>query len=145
MHPGASVGPTLGPQPRTKAVTAMKIVDLSMTVEECGTNPFSPEDVYFKLTPIVRWEDKGFVSNLVEMTVHAGTHIDSPHHFVREKPGVEQIPLEPLIGEAIVLDLTFKGTAKARIVPEDLDRAERTLSAKWKTESAPARVVALLD
>ncbi|PYM71422.1 MAG: hypothetical protein DME10_16225 [Candidatus Rokuibacteriota bacterium] len=111
----------------------MKIVDLSMTVEECDTNPFSPEDVYFKLTPIVRWEDKGFVSNLVEMTVHAGTHIDSPHHFVREKPGVEQIPLEPLIGEAIVLDLTFKGTAKARIVPEDLDRAERTLSAQGIT------------
>ena len=27
----------------------MKIVDLSMTVEECDTNPFSPEDVYFKL------------------------------------------------------------------------------------------------
>jgi len=133
MPLGAGTRPDPEASTRTKAVTAMKIVDLSMTVEECDTNPFSPEDVYFKLTPIVRWEDKGFVSNLVEMTVHAGTHIDSPHHFVREKPGVEQIPLEPLIGEAIVLDLTFKGTAKARIVPEDLDRAERTLSAQGIT------------
>ena len=104
-----------------------------MTVDECDSTPFAPEEAYFKVRPNVRWEDKGFVSNLVEMTVHAGTHIDSPHHFVREKPGVEQIPLEPLIGEAIVLDLTFKGTAKARIVPEDLDRAERALSAQGIT------------
>src|SRR2546422_9006900 len=133
MPLGAGARPDPEASTRTRGVTAMKIVDLSMTVEECDTNPFSPEDVYFKLTPIVRWEDKGFVSNLVEMTVHAGTHIDSPHHFVREKPGVEQIPLEPLIAEALVLDLTFKGTAKARIVPEDLDRAERALSAQGIT------------
>src|SRR5437879_12412290 len=117
MPLGAGARPDPEASTRTKAVTAMKIVDLSMTVEECDTNPFSPEDVYFKLTPIVRWEDKGFVSNLGEMTVHAGTHIDSPHHFVREQPGVEQTAREPLIGEAPVLARTFKGTAKARIVP----------------------------
>jgi len=122
----------------------MKIVDLSMTVEECDTNPFSPEDVYFKLTPIVRWEDKGFVSNLVEMTVHAGTHIDSPHHFVREKPGVEQIPLEPLIAEALVLDLTFKGTAKARIGPEDLV-ARSARSRRRASRSAGAMLLLRTD
>ena len=57
----------------------MRIVDLSMTVEECASSPFAPDETYFKVKPIIRWEDKGFVSNLVEMTVHAGTHIDSPH------------------------------------------------------------------
>jgi len=61
----------------------MRIVDLSMTVEECDSAPFAKDEYYFKLRPIVTWEDKGFVSNLVEMTVHAGTHIDSPHHFFR--------------------------------------------------------------
>jgi len=101
----------------------MRIVDLSMTVEECDSAPFAKDEYYFKLRPIVTWEDKGFVSNLVEMTVHAGTHIDSPHHFFRHMPGVEQIPLDAMIGEAIVMDLTFKGTANARIVPEDLERA----------------------
>ncbi|MBI4587488.1 MAG: cyclase family protein [Candidatus Rokubacteria bacterium] len=108
----------------------MRIVDLSMTVEECDSAPFAKEEVYFKLKPIVKWEEKGFVSNMVEMTVHAGTHIDSPHHFFREKPSVEQLPLDALIGEAVVLDLTFKGTPKARITPEDLDRAERALEEK---------------
>lgn len=106
----------------------MRIVDLSMTVEECESAPFAPEENYFKLKPIIKWEDKGFVSNMVQMTVHAGTHIDSPHHFFRDKPSIEQLPLEPMIGKAVVLDLTFKGTAKARIVPEDLERAERQLN-----------------
>lgn len=106
----------------------MRIVDLSMTVEECESAPFAKDEYYFKLKPIVRWEDKGFVSNMVEMTVHAGTHIDSPHHFFRDKPTVAQLPLEAMIGEAVVLDLTFKGYANARITPEDLERAERALT-----------------
>ena len=33
-----------------------------------------------------------------------------------------------MIGEAIVLDLTFKGKANERITPEDLERAERALN-----------------
>src|SRR5687768_15446067 len=106
----------------------MRIVDLSMTVEEWDSTPFAKEESYFKLRPIVRWEDKGFVSNMVEMTVHAGTHIDSPHHFFRDRPGVAELPLDAMVGEATVLDLTFKGTPNARITPEDLARAERALN-----------------
>ena len=106
----------------------MRLIDLSMTVDECESAPFAKDEYYFKLKPIVRWEEKGFVSNMVEMTVHAGTHIDSPHHFFRDKPSIEALPLEAMIGEAIVLDLTFKGTPNARITPEDLDRAERALN-----------------
>jgi arylformamidase len=108
----------------------MRIVDLSMTVDECPSTPFAPEEAYFKVRPIVRWEDKGFVSNMVELTVHAGTHIDSPHHFVRSAGGVETLPLDALIGEAIVLDLTAHGKANARIGPDDLDAAERRLAAE---------------
>lgn len=111
----------------------MRIVDLSMTVEECDSAPFAKEESYFKLKPIVRWEERGFVSNVVEMTVHAGTHIDSPHHFVRDRPNIEQLPLEAMIGEALVLDLSFKGTPRAAITPEDLDRAERALAAQGLT------------
>ena len=106
----------------------MRIVDLSMTDEECDSAPFAKDEYYFKIKPIVHWEDKGFVSNMVEMTVHAGTHIDTPPHFVRHMPGIEKLPLENMIGEAIVMDLTFRGTANARITPADLDQAERALN-----------------
>ena len=108
----------------------MRVVDLSMTVEECESAPFAKDEYYFKLTPIVRWEEKAFVSNMVEMTVHAGTHIDSPFHFFRDKPSIEQLPIEAMIGEATVLDLTFRGSPRARIGPEDLDRAARALEAQ---------------
>jgi hypothetical protein len=56
-------------------------------------------------------QGRGFVSNLVEMTVHAGTHIDSPHHFFRHMPGVEQIPLEAMIGDGDEEKALFKVTA----------------------------------
>jgi arylformamidase len=108
----------------------MRMVDLSMTVEECDSAPFAKDEYYFKVRPIVKWEEKGFVSNMVEMTVHAGTHIDTPHHFFRHMPGIEKLPLESMIGEAIVIDLTFKGTANARITPADLDQAESALNAE---------------
>jgi kynurenine formamidase len=107
----------------------MRVVDLSMIVSEWAKNAFAPEETYFKLRPIVSWEDKGFVSNMVEMTVHAGTHIDSPHHFFRDKPSIEQIPVDTFIGDAIVLDLTAKGHANARIGPDDLDAAALMLAA----------------
>ena len=106
----------------------MRIVDLSMTVDECESAPFAPEENYFKLRPIIKWEDKGFVSNVVQMTVHAGTHIDSPHHFFRDKPSVEKLPLEPMLAKAVVLDLTAKGTAGAKITPNDLSQAEEKLN-----------------
>src|ERR1043166_3320386 len=108
----------------------MRIVDLSMTVNECDSAPFAPEENYFKLRPIINWEDKGFVSNMVQMTVHVGTHIDSPHHFFRDKPSIERLPLEPMIGHAVILDLTFKGMARAAITPDDLNQAEQKLKAQ---------------
>lgn len=107
----------------------MRIVDLTMTISDWDQNAFAPEETYFKLRPIVTWEDKGFVSNMVEMTVHAGTHIDSPHHFFRDKPSIDQIAVDTFLGEAVVLDLTSKGYPDARIGPEDLDAAAQQLSA----------------
>ena len=103
----------------------MRIVDLSMTVQECDSAPFAPEENYFKLRPIIKWEDKGFVSNVVQMTVHVGTHIDSPHHFFRDKPSIEQLPLEPMFGKAVILDLTAKGLRARVITPEDLKPSRR--------------------
>ena len=102
----------------------MRLVDLSMTVDECESAPFAKDEYYFKLKPIVRWEEKGFVSNMVEMTVHAGTHIDSPHHFFRDKPSIENLTNLDRI------------PSRVKII---------ALPAKWKSESAPARVITLLD
>ena len=112
----------------------MRIVDLSMTVQECDSAPFAPDENYFKLRPIIKWEDKGFVSNVVQMTVHVGTHIDSPHHFFRDKPSIEQLPLEPMVGQAIILDLTAKGIARASYYARGLEAKPRRSSSKQGIE-----------
>ena len=36
----------------------MRLVDLSMTVEECDSTPFAKEEAYFKSRPIVRWDTR---------------------------------------------------------------------------------------
>jgi arylformamidase len=43
------------------------------------------------------------------MGSHTGTHVDAPRHFFDDKPGVESLPLELLIGRARVIDLPHRG------------------------------------
>lgn len=39
---------------------------------------------------------------------HGGTHLDAPRHFADGKWSTEQIPLESLIGDAVVIDVSEK-------------------------------------
>ena len=41
--------------------------------------------------------DPRTVSRL-QCSVHAGTHVDGPAHYLRGAPGVEAVPLDALIG-----------------------------------------------
>ncbi len=62
-------------------------------------------------------------------SVHTGTHVDAPAHFLQDGPTVEAMPLDVLIGSATVVDV---GEAEDVGVPE-LERA-----------AIPARVQRLL-
>jgi arylformamidase len=41
-------------------------------------------------------------SSAVAMSLHAGTHIDAPFHFIADGPTIDQLPLERFIGPALV-------------------------------------------
>lgn len=58
----------------------------------------------------------GGICNLsrLEFGVHTGTHVDAPVHFIEGAVGIEAIPLDALIGPALVVD--------ARGTTGDLDR-----------------------
>jgi arylformamidase len=61
---------------------------------------------------------------------HTGTHVDAPAHFVEGAATIEDVPLETLVGPALVLDLT--SVTSSEIGPEDLiaaglDDSERVL------------------
>ena len=78
-------------------------------------------------------------NSVVEMGVHAGTHVDAPDHFLDNGLCVEQLPLSTLVGPAWVVELsrvdliTGAVLKKAKIPP----RARRVLfktrnSEEWR-------------
>jgi kynurenine formamidase len=88
---------------------AAQIVDL--------THPFDADTIYwptetgFALTSEhFGVTDKGYfyASNALCAPEHGGTHIDAPLHFWQSGASVDAVPLEQLIGPAIVVDVTAK-------------------------------------
>lgn len=43
-------------------------------------------------------------SSQLQMSVHFGTHVDAPYHFVPEGASIEKVPLDVLCGEAWVVE-----------------------------------------
>lgn len=67
------------------------------------------------------------VSRLL-MGAHTGTHVDAPSHFVDGAGGVDEIPLEVLIGPVKVVDLSGVGAVTADVLAgTELNGAERLL------------------
>jgi arylformamidase len=103
--------------------------------------PVYPGNPAFEFTPVHRLAD-GHSSNhsKIVMGTHCGTHVDAPLHFFDGKPGVDQMPVDLLIGRARVLDLPHRGgiTEKhlaAAGLREDLRVLLRTPnSALWNTQ-----------
>jgi kynurenine formamidase len=58
---------------------------------------------------------------------HGGTHIDAPVHFAQGHQSVDQIPLDRLIGPAIVIDVRAASSRSAdyQVTVDDFVRAER--------------------
>jgi kynurenine formamidase len=92
---------------KTPALPAGRVVDLS--------HPFDQNSVYwptaepFKLeTDFEGVTDKGYFYSAYRYSAaeHGGTHIDAPVHFAKGHNSVDQIPLEQLMGDGIVIDVT---------------------------------------
>lgn len=47
-----------------------------------------------------------YAANNFATSEHGGTHIDAPVHFAKGHRSVDQIPLDQLVGDAIVVDVT---------------------------------------
>jgi kynurenine formamidase len=58
---------------------------------------------------------------------HGGTHLDAPIHFFEGRRTVDQVPLEQLIGEAVVVDVSAQAAADAdyRLTRADLEAWEK--------------------
>jgi arylformamidase len=87
---------------------ATRIVDLShvldpgkagrkFTLEMIGAETVNPN--------VVRLENQWYIMHNVNMVSHIGTHIEAPYHILKDRADLAGLPLEMLIGDAVVLDL----------------------------------------
>ena len=96
----------------------MKLHDISLTLSE--TLPTWPGDPKVRLKKISRIQD-GEMTNVTQLTstVHAGTHVDAPDHFLDNGETVEDIPLDLLVGPVLVVEIPTENT----ITKNDLEIA----------------------
>jgi arylformamidase len=72
-----------------------------------GRVPLYPGDTPLQLGPVQSLSagDPRTVSRL-QCSVHAGTHVDGPAHYLEGAPGVEAVALDALVGPCWVADAT---------------------------------------
>jgi arylformamidase len=88
----------------------MAIFDISLTISP-GL-PVWPGDPAIQLQQ-VSFMDKGDVCNVsyLAMGVHAGTHVDAPHHFLNDKRTVENLDLDVMTGQAFLIEFGIEVNA----------------------------------
>jgi kynurenine formamidase len=69
--------------------------------------------------------DQVFRVNQIEMEAGIGTHIDAPCHLYKGGLSIEKIPLDNLITEACIIDVSSKATADYEISVEDIEEYEK--------------------
>jgi arylformamidase len=75
------------------------------------TYPGNPE---FEISPVNRLAAGDSANNSrLTMGTHTGTHVDAPRHFLDDRPGVDALPLDLLIGRARVIDMPHRGPITA--------------------------------
>lgn len=69
-----------------------------------------------------------YSSNAFFTPEHGGTHLDAPVHFAKEKWSSDQIPLQNLLGEAVVIDVSTNvgGNADYLVSIDDVTAWEKT-------------------
>ena len=94
-----------------------KLIDLSVAV---NSNTLSPPSTNLRveLTPHRRGPGFWQVTS-VNQGLHTGAHIDSPLHVFKNGITTAEISLDQVVGEALVVDLSF-ADANHKITIDDL-------------------------
>ena len=92
-----------------------RMVDLTQVIQ-----PTAPDaqrkfvvrihDALLEIPGKVRPEGEWYVMSDVDLMGHVGTHIEAPFHCLKKGADLSQIPLDRLVGDAVILNLV---TAKA--------------------------------
>ena len=81
----------------------MRVIDLSHTIEAgMPCYPGTPAPVFQSLASLER---DGYVEQLITLSSHTGTHIDTPSHILPAGPSLDGFGIESFTGNGVVIDL----------------------------------------
>ncbi len=94
----------------------VKPIDLTLTISESIPSfPGSPKPQFISWSNL---KEDGYNLELLFLSSHTGTHLDAPYHFVKNGLKINQIPLDRLIGKAILIKI--KKTKNNAITKSDI-------------------------
>jgi len=101
----------------------VKPIDLTLTISSSIPNfPGSPKPQFILWSTI---KTEGYNLELLFLSSHTGTHLDSPYHFVKNGIKIHEIPVDRFFGRAILIKI-FKGIDEA-ITKNDLISFEKNM------------------
>lgn len=82
----------------------MKLVDLSQrwSIHSQGYVNYDAPKVYY----VKRLISHGVVAQKIETTMHVGTHLDGPMHFISSGRDIASLPLDRLYGPGVIADIS---------------------------------------
>jgi kynurenine formamidase len=121
------------PAPPSAPVTAAafpggELIDLSHPYD--ASTVFWPTSEKFRLEKVSEGITPGgyyYAANNLFTSEHGGTHIDAPIHFAQGKPTVDRIPLDRLVGTAVVVDVADRAERDRdyQVTTADLQQEEQ--------------------
>src|SRR5919109_836243 len=109
-------------------VDESKVIDLTYSFDEHTiywptAKPFQLETVSFGKTAAGFW----YAANNICLAEHGGTHMDAPIHFAEGKRAADEVPVQQLIGPAVVIDVRTQSAKDAdyRLTVADLEGWEK--------------------
>ena len=114
-------------------------VDLTHVLNEDSV--FWPTAKMFEKETVFKGRtDGGFYYSAFNFTAaeHGGTHVDAPVHFARGSQATDEIPIDRMIGPAVVIDVkkATAGNADYQVAPKDIT--------DWEKENGPVPAGAIL-
>ncbi len=125
-------------------------IDISVPIRDGMVHWPSDPPVQIRRTSDVEQGDSHTMSSL-SFGSHTGTHIDAPAHFIKGGGSVDRIPLEALVGEARVIEISDPVSINmAEVEPLKIRRGERLLfktrnSLLWQADKFVREFVYITD
>jgi len=96
----------------------MKIVDLSIPLGNEVTPPQGHP--HAEMTSLKSHGTDGVAISMITFSLHTGTHVDAPYHFIPGSSKIDQVDLSRLIAPAALIDIRNQVAPQQPITVDDL-------------------------